>query len=191
VEYTSATEIAVCSLASLSLPKFVLYGKDGKPAFCLDSLQKTVLVMVRNLNCVIDRTFYPVDQARASNLRHRPIGLGVQGLADVFMMLRIPFDGPEAGLLNRRIFQAIYFAAVTASVALAEEFGPYESFPGSPASMGVLQFDLWGQKPANMGFDWAGLKKRVVKSGMRNSLLTAIMPTGENLNTFDGLQYIN
>jgi ribonucleotide reductase alpha subunit len=179
VEYTSPNEIAVCSLASLSLPKFVVVGKYGEHAFDLDALQRTVQVVVRNLNCVIDRTFYPVASARASNLRHRPIGVGVQGLVDVFMMLRIPYDGPEARTLNKKIFETIYYAAVQASVLLAEEFGPYESFPGSPASRGLLQFDLWGHKPAGLGLDWAGLKERVIGSGMRNSLLTAIMPTGE------------
>jgi ribonucleotide reductase alpha subunit len=142
VEYTSPDEIAVCSLASLLLPKFVVVGRDGEHSFDLGGLQRTVQGAVRNLNCVIDRTFYPIDAARTSNLRHRPIGVGVQGLADVFMMLRIPFDGPKARSLNKKIFETIYFAAVQASVVLAEEKGPYESFRGSPASQGLLQFDL-------------------------------------------------
>merc|ERR1711957_252419 len=134
-------------------------------------------VMTRNLNKVIDRNYYPVEEARRSNMRHRPIGMGVQGLADVFMMMRYPFESEPAKTLNIDIFETIYFAACEASCELASSLGPYETYSGSPASKGQLQFDLWGAKPQSGRWDWAGLKEKVAKHGLRNSLLVAPMPT--------------
>ena len=173
MEYTSADEVAVCNLASLALPKYV---KEDSSGYDLDKLVEITRVVTRNLNKVIDRNYYPIEQARNSNMRHRPIGLGVQGLADAFIMLRLPFDSPEAKQLNRDIFEAIYFAACTESIALAKQLGHYESYPGSPASKGSLQFDLWGVTPSDR-WDWAGLKQDLATYGMRNSLLVAPMPT--------------
>jgi ribonucleotide reductase alpha subunit len=169
--------VAVCSLASLALPQFVTTDSDHGLFFDMEKLREVTKVAIRNLDLVVDRTFYPVPEAHRSNMLHRPLGLGVQGLADVFMMLRMPFSSPAARALNRAIFQSIYYAAVEASVDLAAELGPYPTFDGSPASKGFLQFDLWGVKPSEMGYDWAGLKARIVKVGMRNSLLTSVMPT--------------
>ena len=173
MEYTSADEVAVCNLASLALPKYV---DESSKTYDLDKLVEITRVVTRNLNKVIDRNYYPIEQARNSNMRHRPIGLGVQGLADAFIKLRLPFDSPEARQLNKDIFEAIYFAACTESIALAKELGHYESYPGSPASKGNLQFDLWGVTPSDR-WDWAGLKEDLAKYGMRNSLLVAPMPT--------------
>jgi ribonucleoside-diphosphate reductase alpha chain len=173
MEYTSADEVAVCNLASLALPKYV---REDSKEYDFDRLVEVTRVVTRNLNKVIDRNYYPIEQARNSNMKHRPIGLGVQGLADVFLMLRLPFDSPEARQLNKDIFEAIYFAACTESIALAKEHGAYESYPGSPASEGNLQFDLWGVTPSDR-WDWAGLKEDLAKYGMRNSLLVAPMPT--------------
>ena len=173
LEYTSPDEVAVCNLASLALPKYVR--EDGS-GYDLDKLVEITRVVTRNLNKVIDRNYYPIEQARNSNMRHRPIGLGVQGLADAFIMLRMPFDSPEAMQLNRDIFEAIYFAACTESIALAKQHGHYESYPGSPASKGNLQFDLWGVTPSER-WDWTGLKQDLATYGMRNSLLVAPMPT--------------
>ncbi|OXB70752.1 UNVERIFIED_CONTAM: hypothetical protein H355_008883 [Colinus virginianus] len=174
VEYTSKDEVAVCNLASLSLPKFV--DRETK-TFNYDKLKAVVKVATRNLNCVIDRNYYPVQEARKSNMRHRPIGLGVQGLADAFMMLRYPFDSAEARRLNRNIFECIYYAALEASCELAAEAGTYESYKGSPASEGVLQFDMWNVKPDSGLCDWDGLRKKIKAHGLRNSLLVAPMPT--------------
>ncbi len=172
MEYTSPDEVAVCNLASLALPKYVK--EDGTYDF--DRLVQVTRVATRNLNKVIDRNYYPIEQARNSNFKHRPIGLGVQGLADAFIMMRMPFDSPEARQMNKDIFEAIYFAACTESIALAKKEGHYESYPGSPASKGELQYDLWGVTPSDR-WDWAGLKKDLAKHGMRNSLLVAPMPT--------------
>lgn len=171
MEFTSKDEVAVCNLASLSLPKYV---KNG--AFDFEKLYDITRVVTRNLNKVIDINYYPIEQARYSNMKHRPIGLGVQGLADAFIMLRMPFDSPEARTLNKDIFETIYFAAMTESVALAEQHGHYESFKGSPLSNGEFQFDLWGIKPSKR-WDWETLRAKVVKTGARNSLLVAPMPT--------------
>ncbi|MEM6771198.1 MAG: ribonucleoside-diphosphate reductase subunit alpha, partial [Bacteroidota bacterium] len=172
MEYTSPDEVAVCNLASLALPKYV---KEDK-TYDFDRLVEVTRVVTRNLNKVIDRNYYPIEEARNSNMRHRPIGLGVQGLADAFLMMRMPFDSEEARQLNKDIFEAIYFAACTESIALAKEQGHYESYPGSPASNGELQFDLWGVTPSDR-WDWEGLKKDLAEHGMRNSLLVAPMPT--------------
>ena len=171
MEYTAPDEVAVCNLASLALPKFVENG-----TFNFDKLYEIAQVATRNLNKVIDINYYPIPEAAKSNFRHRPIGLGVQGLADVFILMRYAFDSPEAKQLNRDIFETIYFAAVTESCNLAEQFGAYESFPGSPMSKGQFQFDMWGETPSKR-WDWESLRKRVVKTGVRNSLLVAPMPT--------------
>ncbi|MDX2285933.1 MAG: ribonucleoside-diphosphate reductase subunit alpha [Bacteroidia bacterium] len=171
IEYTSEDEVAVCNLASIALSRFI---KDG--AFDHQRLFEVTQVVTRNLNRIIDINFYPVPQARNSNLRHRPIGIGVQGLADVFVMLRMPFDSPEARQLNRDIFETIYFGALTASNELAKRDGPYASYEGSPASKGQLQFDLWNVEPS-LRWDWYTLKASILRHGIRNSLLLAPMPT--------------
>jgi len=173
VEYTSSDEIAVCNLASIGLPKFV----DSKTrVFNLEKLMEITKVVTKNLNKVIDINYYPVKEAEISNLKHRPIGIGVQGLADTFILMRYPFDSKEAMQLNRDIFETIYFGAVTASCELAEKNGPYKSYIGSPASKGDLQFDMWGVSPSDL-WDWKGLKEKIAKFGLRNSLLVAPMPT--------------
>merc|ERR1719491_2172383 len=174
MEYTSSEEVAVCNLASIALPAFVR--KDGK-GYDFKGLFEVVKVATRNLNKVIDRNYYPVEEARRSNMRHRPIGLGVQGLADAFMMVRLPFESEDARKLNTDIFETIYYAACEASCDLAVLEGPYETFQGSPASQGKLQFDMWNVTPKSGRWDWAALKARIVKHGLRNSLLVAPMPT--------------
>merc|ERR1711920_963861 len=174
IEYTSADEVAVCNLASIALSA---YAKgDGQP-YDFDGLYKVTKVATRNLNKVIDRNYYPVEEARRSNMRHRPIGLGVQGLADAFMIMRLPFESEAARKLNSDIFETIYYAACEASCDLAVLEGPYETFKGSPASQGKLQFDMWNVTPKSGRWDWASLKTRIVKHGLRNSLLVAPMPT--------------
>jgi ribonucleoside-diphosphate reductase alpha subunit len=171
IEYTSADEVAVCNLASLALPKFV---KDGQ--FDFDNLFNITRVVTRNLNKVIDINYYPIPEARNSNMRHRPIGLGVQGLADTFILMGLPFDSDGAKQLNKDIFETIYFAAVTESCDQAEKHGAYETFKGSPMSQGIFQFDMWNVKPSKR-WDWDALRERVMKTGVRNSLLVAPMPT--------------
>lgn len=172
LQYTSKEEIAVCNLASLALPKFIVNGVfDHK---LLYDVTKQVTV---NLNKVIDENFYPVEEARNSNMNHRPIGLGIQGLADAFIGLRLPFASDEAKKLNKEIFETIYYAAMTASMELAKVHGPYESYSGSPVSKGIFQFDMWGVTPDSGRWDWSSLKQEVVKHGVRNSLLVAPMPT--------------
>ena len=174
IEYTAPDEVAVCNLASIALNRFV--DAENK-TFDFEQLARVVKVATRNLNKIIDLNYYPVEEAERSNLRHRPIGIGVQGLADVFILMRFPFDSPEAAALNRDIFETMYFAALEASTELAEAHGPYETFEGSPASQGILQFDMWGVDPTNDRHDWDGLKARIVANGLRNSLLLAPMPT--------------
>ncbi|MFV8345177.1 ribonucleoside-diphosphate reductase subunit alpha [Flavobacterium sp. ZB4P13] len=174
MEYTSKDEIAVCNLASLSLPMFVENKK-----FNHDLLFTVTKRVTRNLNKVIDRNYYPVIEGENSNKRHRPIGLGVQGLADAFIMLRLPFTSDEAKKLNQEIFETLYFAAVTASMEMAKEEGPYSTFKGSPISQGEFQYNLWGLKDEELSgrWDWASLRKEVMEHGVRNSLLVAPMPT--------------
>lgn len=174
LEYTSEDEVAVCNLASISLPMFVENG-----TFNHQHLYDVTKRITRNLNRVIDRNYYPVEEARNSNMRHRPVGLGVQGLADAFILLRMPFTSDEAKQLNQDIFETIYFAAVTASMELAKEEGPYSTFKGSPISQGEFQYNLWGLKDEDLSgkWDWASLRKEVMKHGVRNSLLLAPMPT--------------
>jgi ribonucleoside-diphosphate reductase alpha chain len=173
IEYTAPDEVAVCNLASISLPKFV---DEEKKAFDFQKLHEVTKVVTRNLNKIIDINYYPVIEAQNSNFRHRPIGIGVQGLADAFILMRMPFDSAEAVKLNRDIFETIYHAAMEESNALAANFGPYQSFEGSPASKGVFQFDMWDVTPSNR-YDWGALKEKVKASGLRNSLLLAPMPT--------------
>jgi len=176
LEYTSSDEVAVCNLASIALPAFVTCDGECK-SYNFEKLYEVTKVATKNLNKVIDRNYYPVEEARRSNMKHRPIGLGVQGLADAFMMLRLPFESEAAKRLNEDIFETIYFAACEASCDLAQRDGPYDTFEGSPASKGQLQFDLWGRVPKSGRWDWAGLKGQVAKHGLRNSLLVAPMPT--------------
>ena len=173
VEYTSPDEVAVCNLASISLPMFVT--KDGDYDF--KKLSDITKVITRNLNKVIDINFYPIEEAERSNLRHRPIGIGVQGLADTFALLKLNFDSDDARRLNTRIFETIYYAALTTSCELAEKDGPYETYKGSPISEGKFQFNMWGVVPDSGLWDWDALKQKILKHGVRNSLLVAPMPT--------------
>jgi ribonucleoside-diphosphate reductase alpha chain len=182
MEYSDENETAVCNLASIALNKFIL---EESKVMDFAELERITALAVDNLNQIININYYPTEKTRTSNLRHRPIGLGVQGLADVFMMLNIPFHSEEARVLNREIFETIYYAALKASMTLAARYGAYETFPGSPASQGILQFDMWGVDPASFGpsvyrkreYDWADLKAKIQKHGLRNSLLLAPMPT--------------
>ncbi len=172
IEYTSADEVAVCNLASVALPRFV----TSDLQFDHQKLYEITYTVTRNLNKVIDVNYYPVEEARRSNMRHRPIGIGVQGLADVFILMRHPFESPEARKLNREIFETLYFASMSASCDMAREEGAYESYAGSPLSRGMFQFDLWGVTPSKR-WDWDELRARVAQYGARNSLLLAPMPT--------------
>jgi ribonucleoside-diphosphate reductase alpha chain len=172
IEYTAPDEVAVCNLASLALPKYVT--EDGK--FDHDKLFEVTYQATLNLNRIIDENFYPVVEAKNSNLRHRPIGLGVQGLADTYIMMGLPFESEEARALNREVFETIYFASMSASKDLAKVEGPYETIKGSPVSKGIFQFDMWGVTPTNR-WEWDILKEEVKKHGVRNSLLLAPMPT--------------
>lgn len=172
IEYTSPDEVAVCNLASLALPRYIINGK-----FDHEKLYEVTYQATLNLNRIIDCNYYPIIEARNSNLRHRPIGLGVQGLADTFIQLRYPFESEEARRLNIEIFETIYFAAMTASKDLAIKEGAYETFAGSPLSKGKFQFDLWNVQPDSGRWNWEELRLDVVKNGVRNSLLVAPMPT--------------
>lgn len=171
IEYTAPDEVAVCNLASLALPKYVVDGKIDHAKLYAVTYQIT-----HNLNRIIDNNYYPVPEAEKSNFRHRPIGIGVQGLADVFILLRLPFESEEASTINKQIFETIYFAAMTASKDLAKKEGTYPSYEGSPVSKGIFQYDYWNVTPSTR-WDWAALKKEVQEHGVRNSLLLAPMPT--------------
>lgn len=173
MEYTSPDEIAVCNLASIALNKFV---KDDM-TYDHKKLYEITKVITKNLNKVIDVNYYPVEEARNSNMRHRPIGIGVQGLADTFILMRYAFDSKEAKKLNAEIFETIYFGAMEASMEIAKKDGTYESYKGSPVSKGIFQFDMWGITPNSNRWDWTKLKQKVKKNGVRNSLLLAPMPT--------------
>ncbi|MEY4954356.1 MAG: Ribonucleoside-diphosphate reductase [Bacteroidota bacterium] len=177
MEYTSKDEVAVCNLASLALPKYVRTNEQGVSEFDHAKLYEVTKAATVNLNKIIDVNYYPVPEARNSNLRHRPIGLGVQGLADVFIMLRMPFESEEAKQLNKDIFETIYFAAMEASMELAKVEGPYSTWEGSPISKGIFQFDMWNVTPSSGNWDWEKLRQQVVEHGVRNSLLVAPMPT--------------
>ncbi|KAL4230526.1 Ribonucleoside-diphosphate reductase large subunit [Mactra antiquata] len=172
VEYSSKDEVAVCNLASIALNMYVRPDKT----FDFDRLTEVTKVIVRNLNKIIEVNYYPVVEARNSNMRHRPIGIGVQGLADAFILMRFPFESEEAQQLNKDIFETIYYAALDASCELAEKLGAYETYQGSPVSKGILQHDMWGVKDTDR-LDWPGLRARIAKHGVRNSLLLAPMPT--------------
>ncbi|WP_017258928.1 ribonucleoside-diphosphate reductase subunit alpha [Pedobacter arcticus] len=172
LEYTSPEEVAVCNLASVSLPSYIENGE-----FNHQKLYEVAYQITINLNRIIDNNYYPVEEARYSNFRHRPIGLGVQGLADAFMLLKMPFESEGAKQLNIDIFETLYFSAMQASADLAIKEGAYDTFKGSPLSEGKFQFDLWNVKPTSKRWDWDKLRKQVVKTGVRNSLLLAPMPT--------------
>ena len=176
MEYSAPDETAVCNLASIALPAFVGPLAAGYPVFDFEALRKAVATAIRNLNRVIDINYYPTPETRKSNMRHRPVGLGVQGLADVFAMLKLSWESPEAAELNQRIFEHVYYAAAETSAAIAAVEGSYETFAGSPTSQGVLQPDLWGVTPLTKELDWQGLRQKVA-AGIRNSLLVAPMPT--------------
>jgi len=178
MEFTSPEEVAVCNLASIALPRFVI---DGK--FDHQKLFEVAYQVTKNLNDVIDNNYYPVEEARVSNTKHRPVGIGVQGLADAFIMLRLPFESDLAKMLNKNIFETIYFAAMTASKDLAKLQGAYESYPGSPVSKGIFQYDMWNVTPTDR-WDWAALKEEVKQYGVRNSLLLAPMPTASTSQIF-------
>ncbi|RZC42540.1 ribonucleoside-diphosphate reductase large subunit [Asbolus verrucosus] len=173
VEYTSPDEIAVCNLASIALNMFVNPERDG---YDFEKLKEVTKAVTRNLNRIIDINYYPLPEAKNSNLRHRPIGIGVQGLADTFILLRMPYDSEEARLLNIKIFETLYYGALEASSEIAEKDGPYSTYEGSPVSKGILQYDMWGVTPTDL-WDWQSLKQRIAKHGVRNSLLLAPMPT--------------
>lgn len=179
MEYTAKDEVAVCNLASIALPMFIEENGKGEQFFNHDKLFKVTKKITKNLDTVIDRNYYPVKEAENSNLRHRPIGLGIQGLADAFIMLRLPFTSDKAKKLNEEIFETIYFAAVTSSMEMAKFKEPYSSFKGSPISQGEFQFNLWGISDDDLSgrWDWKALRKKVMKHGIRNSLLVAPMPT--------------
>lgn len=168
----------MCNLGSLSLPAYVVNGE-----FDYEALMAATRVLARNLDRVIDITYYPIEEARRSNLRHRPVGIGVSGLHDVFFLLKLPYDSQEAADLNRRIFESIYFAAISTSCELAREHGQYSTFDGSPASRGQLQYDLWGVTPVT-AYAWGRLKEDIVAYGLRNSLSVAPMPTASTANIF-------
>jgi ribonucleoside-diphosphate reductase alpha chain len=171
IEYSDDKETAVCNLASISLPRFV----EGKK-FNFEKLLEVTQIITKNLNKIIDNNYYPLEETRRSNFRHRPIGIGVQGLADVFMLLGLPFDSEMAKLLNKNIFETIYYAALVASKNIAQEQGAYETFEGSPLSKGIFQFDMWNAEPSDR-YDWNALRAEIKEHGVRNSLLLAPMPT--------------
>ena len=173
VEYTSPDEVAVCNLASVNLSAFI---DETNKEYDFQKLYEVTKVVAKNLNKVIDVNFYPVKEAKNSNMRHRPIGIGVQGLADTFAKMRLPFESPEAMQLNKDIFETMYFAAMESSMEVAQKDGPYSTYEGSPVSKGVFQFDMWGVTPS-LRWDWAGLKAKVAQHGVRNSLMLAPMPT--------------
>jgi ribonucleoside-diphosphate reductase alpha chain len=177
IEYTAPDEVAVCNLASISLPKFVEQDAEGIMRFNHTKLREITQVVTKNLNKIIDLNYYPIPEAERSNKRHRPIGIGVQGLADAFILMRMPFDSDEAQMLNKDIHETIYYAAMESSMEIAKKLGPYETWKGSPISHGIFQFDMWGVTPQSNRWDWEQLRKDVVKYGVRNSLLLAPMPT--------------
>lgn len=188
VEYTAPDEIAVCNLASIAINKFVNVKKETitlpsgetkivkSGTFDFNKLKEVTKVATRNLNRVIDRNFYPAEEARRSNMRHRPIGIGIQGLADAFILMRYPYESEESVLLNKQVFETIYYGALEASCELAEKYGTYETYPGCPVSKGILQYEMWGVTPTDL-WDWTELKAKIAKHGIRNSLLLSPMPT--------------
>jgi len=179
MEYTAQDEVAVCNLASIAIPMFIEQDEKGNKFFNHQRLFNVTKKITRNLDTVIDRNYYPVKEAENSNFRHRPIGLGIQGLADAFIMLRMAFTSDEAKKLNEEIFETIYFAAVTSSMEIAKAKEPYSTYEGSPISQGEFQFNLWGVSEDELSgrWDWKSLRKDILKNGVRNSLLVAPMPT--------------
>ena len=179
MEYTAPDEVAVCNLASIAIPMFISEGADGKKFFDHKKLFKVTKKITRNLDTVIDQNFYPVPEAENSNMRHRPVGIGIQGLADAFILLRLPFTSEEAKKLNQDIFETIYFASLTASMELAKEKEPYSSYKGSPISQGEFQFNMWNISEDELSgrWEWKKLRENILKNGVRNSLLVAPMPT--------------
>ena len=190
IQYSDDNETAVCNLASIALPTFIEAGAEGQditltgiplfdktPVFNYAKLHEVTKIVTENLNKIIDINYYPTTKTKTSNLRHRPIGIGIQGLADVFLLFGLAFTSDKSKQMNRDIFETIYHAALEKSCELAEIDGWYETFPGSPASKGILQFDMWGVEPGSLRYDWSSLKTRIMKSGLRNSLLLAPMPT--------------
>ena len=179
MEYTAKDEVAVCNLASIAIPMFIGENEKGEKFFDHKKLYKVTKKITRNLDTVIDRNYYPVKEAENSNFRHRPVGLGIQGLADAFIMLRMPFTSDEAKKLNEEIFETIYFAAVTSSMEIAKAKGAYSTYEGSPMSQGEFQFNMWGVSEDDLSgrWDWKALRKDVLENGVRNSLLVAPMPT--------------
>lgn len=173
MEYSSKDEVAVCNLASIALNMFV---KANRQEFDFEKLKEVTKIVTKNLNKIIDINYYPIPEAKRSNMRHRPIGIGVQGLADAFMMLRLPFESPAAFKLNQQIFETMYYGALEASMELAMIHGPYETYEGSPVSKGILQYDMWNKIPTDL-WNWTELKDKIMKHGVRNSLLLAPMPT--------------
>ncbi|XP_033125946.1 ribonucleoside-diphosphate reductase large subunit-like [Anneissia japonica] len=172
IEYSSPDEVAVCNLASIALPRYV----NNDRTFDFKKLAEVTKVITKNLNKIIEVNYYPVPEAKKSNMRHRPIGIGVQGLADAFILMRYPFESEEAQKLNIQIFETIYYASLEASCEIAKELGPYETYEGSPISKGLLQYDLWDVTPTDL-HDWKSLKENIARYGVRNSLLLAPMPT--------------
>jgi ribonucleoside-diphosphate reductase subunit M1 len=177
VQYSDPKEMGVCNIGSVALSKCIRIGRRGRKYFNLKVLKRIVGVLTRNLNKIIDITEYPTAEARYSNLQHRPIGVGVQGLADTFAILGFPYDGEKAQRLNVVIFETIYFAALSTSCQLAKESQPYRSYYGSPMSRGILQFDMWNTEPRCNAWDWGDLRRKIALYGVRNSLLVALMPT--------------
>jgi len=189
LEVSTPEETAVCNLASLSLPSFIKEKVNGKNTLYYDyeTLHEVVKTATRNLNLVIDKNYYPTEKTHKSNMRHRPIGLGVQGLANVFFKFKIAYDSEEAKQLNKNIFETIYHAALEESCSLAEKYGAYETFSGSPASKGILQYDMWGVTPSDR-YDWSALKAKIKAKGLRNSLLVAPMPTASTASIFGNVE---
>ena len=177
IQYSDGEESAVCNLSSIALPSFLIKNQDNEYVFDYDKLHQVASIVTYNLNAVIDNSYYPTEKSKKSNMRTRPIGIGVQGLADVFMMVGVPFDGKEARTFNRRIFETIYHGALEQSCRMAKETAPYECFQGSPASKGILQFDCWGVVPEPGRYDWDKMKQDIQAFGLKNSLLLAPMPT--------------
>ncbi|VDM94453.1 unnamed protein product [Onchocerca ochengi] len=185
VLYSSREEIAVCNLASIALSRFV----TSEKIFDFKKLREVTKVVVKNLNKIIDRNYYPVPETERSNKRHRPIGIGVQGLADTFILMRYPFTSEKARDLNKRIFETMYYAALEASCELAREQGPYESYKDSPISKGILQFDMWNVTPTDQ-WDWVTLREKIAMYGIRNSVLLAVMPTSSTAQILDNNESI-
>ena len=179
MEYTAPDEVAVCNLASIALPMFISETPDGKKFFDHNKLFKVTKKITKNLDTVIDQNFYPVPEAENSNMRHRPVGIGIQGLADAFILLRMPFTSEDAKKLNKDIFETIYFAALTSSMELAKIKGPYSSYKGSPISQGEFQFNMWNihEDELSGNWEWNKLRESIMEHGVRNSLLVAPMPT--------------